>query len=93
MRLIDADELMALYESTSKLNIDYCSVPVPVIKQNIQDMPTRDVEGVTHGEWKVSAYRTIEECSICGKYIKYAYGTAEKNYCPHCGAKMDGGKE
>lgn len=40
MRLINADELMELYENTPDCNIDDCSVPIPVIRQNILDMPT-----------------------------------------------------
>lgn len=40
MRLIDADKLMELYENTLGCNIDDCSVPIPVIRQNILDMST-----------------------------------------------------
>ena len=40
MRTINADDLMKLYESTPDLNIDNFSVPIPVIRQNIKDMPT-----------------------------------------------------
>ena len=40
MRLIDADELMELYENTPECNIDDCHVAIPVIRQNILDMPT-----------------------------------------------------
>ncbi len=40
MRLIDADKLMECYENTPDCNIDDCSVPAPVIRQNILDMPT-----------------------------------------------------
>lgn len=29
------------------------------------------------------------ECSICGKAIVVEQGTAEMNYCPNCGVKMD----
>ena len=37
MRLIDADELLDLY---SGKRLDDTFVPVPVIRQNIKDMPT-----------------------------------------------------
>lgn len=40
MRLIDSDELMQCYENTPKCNIDDCHVPIPIIRQNIIDMPT-----------------------------------------------------
>lgn len=67
---------------------------------------TADVVEVKHGEWVVDAYKgdeivripyVIHEhdepyCSLCGTYAlldgKEDY--APSNYCPHCGAKMDG---
>ena len=54
--------------------------------------PTADVEEVKHGKWKVNVGMNFNKeriCPICGKEIKGNYW----NYCPHCGAKMDGGKE
>ena len=42
MRTINADEFMELYENTDELNIDNCKVPIPVIRQNILDMPILD---------------------------------------------------
>lgn len=30
---------------------------------------------------------TTKQCSVCG----YWNGRRKTNYCPHCGAKMDGG--
>lgn len=58
--------------------------------------PTSDVVEVKHGEWVHNSncsYRKF--CSICGRSRprrndhEFASST---NYCPHCGAKMDGGK-
>lgn len=40
MRLIDADKLMEWYANTPDCNIDDCHVSIPVIRQNIIDMPT-----------------------------------------------------
>ena len=31
----------------------------------------------------------IYKCSVCG----YSNGRKQSNYCPNCGAKMDGGNE
>lgn len=59
-----------------------------------------DVAPVVHGRWErepssywrwtssgaVAVTRTTYRCGLCGR------GTAVKsNYCPNCGAKMDGG--
>ena len=57
-----------------------------------------DVAPVRHGRWDYHRYRygnkDAEEmgvyvCSVCG----HANWTEEDNYCPNCGAKMDGGGE
>lgn len=40
MRPIDADKLMEWYANTPDCNIDDCHVSIPVIRQNIIDMPT-----------------------------------------------------
>ena len=49
----------------------------------IMGQPTADVVEVKHGEWEGL------ECNLCGHFATYAN---DYNYCPECGAKMDGGK-
>lgn len=49
-------------------------------------------EPVTHGRW-VEVHRTpfgssAYRCSVCDGYMPFYNGY---KYCPHCGAKMDGG--
>ena len=56
--------------------------------------PTADVVEVKHGEWiEDSLVDDASICSLCG-YTDYRfnYDRDERgsNYCPHCGAKMDG---
>ena len=68
--------------------------------QYIEALPAADVAPVVHGLWErepasywrwtpsgaVAVTRTTYRCGLCGR------GTAVKsNYCPNCGAKMDGG--
>ena len=52
---------------------------------------SKDVEPVKHGHWISENFYT--HCSACGKMAIYdKYGQEfESDYCPHCGAKMDGG--
>ena len=45
-----------------------------------------DVAPVVHGKWK--NHTTYVECLVCG-----AMPYNRSMFCPHCGAKMDGGKE
>lgn len=60
-------------------------------------MDTADVAPVLHGRW-IDAYPDIEPnpmfmygiCSECG----FEQGISKYlNYCPNCGAKMDGGAD
>lgn len=71
--------------------------------EEIGNQPTVDAVEVVHGWWKgyvhsalvrwkdgepVWADRNVYRCSRCD------FGTiAKHNYCPNCGAKMDGGKD
>ena len=61
--------------------------------------PAADAVPVVHSQWieKEFSDNTIIEwqtakCSICGKYhtTPYLYYFKSYNYCPNCGAKMDG---
>jgi hypothetical protein len=53
-----------------------------------------DIQEVKHGKWELSYIFGIEiaECSCCRKYFFADPATEAKewNYCPNCGAKMDG---
>lgn len=86
MRLINADELMELYDGCDGL-----SVPIAVVQQNIKDATTIDAEPVRHGRWipvKVPNEWDKGQCSECKSIFNSSvWGT---NYCPNCGAKMDG---
>lgn len=76
-------------------------------RRMIEEQPTADVTSVVHGEWLRhepnprimeefhemgigkgmsinSIYWTCSECGCCG--------TPSHNFCPNCGAKMDGKK-
>ena len=61
----------------------------------IDEIPAADVAPVRHGRW--IRKRTVEHegewyCSICGKDMLYTWGPGcgLADYCPHCGARMDG---
>ena len=68
-------------------------------KRLLAEVPAADVAPVVRGRWEkepssywrwtssgaVAVTRTTYRCGLCGR------GTAVKsNYCPNCGAKMDG---
>lgn len=80
MRPIDANALkMALSQSFNDPELV------------IDNAPTLDLAPVVHGEWKncgqLSKTTWLHRCSLCGCPQDYNH-----NYCPNCGAKMDGEK-
>lgn len=55
-------------------------------------LPAADVAPVKHGHW-IQIDKNKCECSNCGIIVLIAvYPHGDKNCCPNCGAKMDGGK-
>lgn len=66
-----------------------------LIRNIVSRTPASDVAPIRHGRW-INAYPDIEPnpmfmygiCSECG----FEQGISKYlNYCPNCGAKMDGG--
>ena len=55
-------------------------------------IPAADVRSVVRGKWKEDWETGCSECSACGEsYLWEDYdGVGEWNFCPNCGAKMEG---
>ena len=58
----------------------------------IDNAPSADVAPVRHGRWEWDT-EDIYRCSNCAEksHVKEVMGHPEWDYCPNCGAKMDGG--
>lgn len=70
------------------------------VKFDIENFPNADVAPIVHGRWELE-YETYGKmrCSVCKKeaLIEKAIDDVgvttiyvDSNYCPNCGAKMDG---
>ena len=84
---IEREDLLELYRMDDPVLNENGHVPLPVIRQNIIDIPAADVAPVRHGRW-IMHDDEFCACSIC-KYPVYVWWN-QTNYCPNCGAKMDG---
>ena len=84
-RYIEAD---ALYMELVKLK-DFGELTAKKAIREVKNAPTIDAEPVRHGKWIGYAGTIGNECSVCGKWLDVLQGTAEMNYCPNCGARMD----
>lgn len=98
-RYIDADELLETIQqhdyllATRNGSIDNGMFTIG-IKQAVDEQPTADVAPVVHGHWiDLWGNHGVEfigwRCTACG-HIECG-GADGANYCPNCGAKMNGG--
>lgn len=63
-------------------NITYCKADIA----GLRSYPTINAEPVRHGKWvKKNESSRIIKCTECGREKIF-----KENYCPNCGAKMDG---
>lgn len=93
-RYIDADRL--LNEVTGNGGVFVYGIDIiKAFISRITAQPTADVQEVKHGYWiyNLTYYESDEcNCSLCGQLMTTAKGV-RMNYCPNCGAKMDGDVE
>lgn len=57
----------------------------------VNNIPDADIAHVRHGRWRCHGDCGVTECSVCGWSIEEYVG--DYDYCPNCGAKMDGGTD
>ena len=93
-RYIDADAFLKsvkqkAYPQSGSVNESERKISLFGIMEILTAMPTADVVEVVHGEWKPNNLNgfKIYNCSNCGIHME-----ARWNFCPHCGARMDGGR-
>lgn len=92
MRPIDADALVAWLENVM------CEFPDPAFKRGVEFVrkavsnenrfPALEYAPVRHGELVNLGFLTCK-CSLCETTF---HDLPAENFCPNCGAKMDGGK-
>lgn len=98
-RYIDADKLIErLVFKRNTDNIDrkkYAGLECAIAQ--CKKAPTADVVEVRHGHWisqeeavQLDRYDLAYTCSVCGHCDWDCTESENFNYCPNCGAKMDG---
>ena len=85
MRLIDEDVLIENIVSLGDLR----RLSTATIGEALKKCSTVEAEPVRHGKWIKTEWRAI--CSECGEAGSiFDEPVNPFNYCPFCGAKMDG---
>ena len=102
-RYIDKEKLERFFNRYEWGTCDERWMPESEFGKFVDAIPTADVAEVKHGKWLISEY-DYYDCSVCGEsYFNGCDSTSEAkrrleihqdvyDYCPYCGAKMDGGE-
>ena len=85
--LKDANALIAEFEWLQSQVSSTTALEIKEHIQRIKDAPTVDAVEVVHGRWIVENEESIR-CSGC--CFNRATIKMPMDYCPNCGAKMDG---
>ena len=108
MRLIDADALLDAMDEVPKPNGDFTKDGFALVtdldsawlKGMVDAMACVELEPtvdpIKHGKWEYDVETAGFKCTECGKRIwgmTLEIASGDINYCPKCGAKMDGGSK
>ena len=84
IKAMEKADYTAIADDADSCKADY-------LREIIESVPAADVVPVVHGKWMhchSEGAGGIQYCSACE--IGFA---AKTDYCPNCGAKMDGGAD
>ena len=101
MRMIDADALMkSMYHQAFETDEDTmwqsgCWVRYRAIEKVVEEQPTIEpmrkkgkwIDGVLPND---SGGLQVQVCDQCNTFFPLAYTGGGHNYCPNCGARMEG---
>ena len=95
-RYIDIDSLGVGRKNRDVFNVPELADGWNSLYDLLEEAPTADVAEVKHGEWETELDEldwNKHTCTNCG-YVKRTdiHVSLGWNYCPKCGAIMDGGK-
>lgn len=91
VRLIDANEAIKKAKESDKI-VRSSIWETGEVVEFLEGSPTVDAVEVVHGRWLPTNDDNKKRCSRCDViHLIAQYPNGQANYCPNCGAKMDGG--
>lgn len=83
IKAMEKADYTAIADDADSCKADY-------LREIIESVPAADVAPVVHGrceQTEAPFMNECEDCSVCGYRTVWGH---RFNYCPNCGAKMDG---
>lgn len=95
---IDRKALQEMLNAKAEMALGTPKQVFYAVAKMVELLPAADVAPVVHGEWveikgmAPPEYHGKHKCSVCGEMaLCKKMHEVLSEYCPHCGAKMDGG--
>ena len=96
------DEYIRKQDAVDALDRIFDNVPMELtteilrLRRELRGLSPADVVQVRHGKWKkIGEWGRVYRCNQCGNFLDFDgvnAGRGDANFCPNCGAKMDGGE-
>ena len=81
---------------TGRQNAELVASTIGAFVDRVKALPSADVVQVRRGKWKkIGVWGRVYRCNQCGNFLDFDgvnAGRGSANFCPNCGAKMDGGE-
>lgn len=88
---IDRERLLRKFNIDDMMNVNGTLISLREARETISNFPAADIVPVQHGRWiEDHDYLKCPECSVMVKWDFTFFDIGDWNYCPNCGAKMDG---
>lgn len=98
-KYISCDEMIEQTKARIVFGVPKFNIGLKTAIEVAASMPAADVTPVRHGRWVFKSddqsilNDKVYGCSLCDDKNRRYYEWQLSNYCPNCGAKMDGGHD
>lgn len=93
-KCIELETAIALLHESEIMGIPVWNAGLARGIEKLEGLPAADVVEVRHGRWIPTHDADKLRCSRCDViHLIAQYPHGDINFCPNCGAKMDGGQD
>lgn len=93
MAYVEKEKVLEIAKDRYYLDFHKSMADLTSLRELLEDTPAADVVEVRHSYWQCFNVRMSSRditCRYCHRTETISNGKEDFEYCPHCGAKMDG---